>query len=85
MDKMREEGQHACREENGQTIYMEDMIMEHALGRKLKDDETVFHHGNYPLTACRPEGNFSTKSEQLSSSHRKIIKIQIASQLGGSE
>jgi hypothetical protein len=49
MDKMREEGEHACRENNGETVYMEDMIMEYYLGRKLKDDETVFHHNGDTL------------------------------------
>lgn len=49
MDKLREAGEHACTEIDGQTVYMEDMIMESVLGRKLKDDETVFHHNGDTL------------------------------------
>lgn len=49
MDKLREEGMHACTEQAGQTIYMEDMIMENVLGRKLHDNETVFHHNGNTL------------------------------------
>ena len=49
MEKLREEGDHACTEIDGETVYMEDMIMEHVLGRKLQDNETVFHHNGNTL------------------------------------
>lgn len=38
---------HACRTENGRTIYMEDEIMERHIGRKLRENELVIHkNGN---------------------------------------
>lgn len=44
IEKMREEGHHAV-DERG--VYMEDLIMEKILGRRLRDNETVYHgNGN---------------------------------------
>ena len=40
---------HAWRVENGKIVYMEDAIMEHHLGRKLKANEQVIHRNNNPL------------------------------------
>lgn len=45
--KPRENGVHACADIDGETVYMEDMIMEMRLGRKLTDREMVIHkNGN---------------------------------------
>lgn len=49
MSKVRESGEHAVTEDFGERIYMEDLIMESILGRKLTENETVFHHNSDTL------------------------------------
>jgi hypothetical protein len=49
MNKPREEGEHAVAVIVGQEVFMEDFIMESILGRKLQDDEAVFHRNGNTL------------------------------------